>query len=345
MELPGRTQGKLEMKTKNNSLGEIAGELKKAKRVVIFPHMNVDGDAMGTASSICLGLRSLGVDSYVYLDESVPNNLDFLEAGCSTGDPDIVDGDTTVLMVDCSSVSRIGRRKEAFQRGGRSVCIDHHSMGEGDTTFDMDHIEPDSAACSELAYLLLKEMGVELDLAMANCLFAGISTDSGNFQYSNTTARTHIIAAELFDVPGFDPKVVSSLVYERNSFSSMKMSSLVVERARFMCGGKLVYGEIAMADLEETGAHMNETDGIIQRLMSIDGVEAAVIFKETKPDLVKVSMRARSWLNVGDVAQRLGGGGHVRAAGCSLKMALDQAEPVVLDELKKQMEIDSQERF
>lgn len=321
-------------------LGKI---LKNSKKIVIFPHENPDGDALGTASAICLGLRQLGIESYICIDEPVPSNLDFLESGCCTDDMEVVDNNTTALMVDCSSASRIGNRKAAFLRAGTKVCIDHHGTREHDTEFNFLHVEADSAACAELAFLLLKAMDVTMDQHIADRIFTGLTTDTGNFQYSNTTARSHRIAAELHQVPGFDSKVVSSLIYERNSFSSMKLSSMVVENARFDCNGKLVYSCVTMKMLEETNALMNETDGIVQRLLSIDGVETAIIFKEHSENFVKVSMRAKSCVNVAEVAKKMGGGGHIRAAGCSIKDGLEKAVQAVTSAMKDQMKTDMEE--
>lgn len=321
-------------------LGKILNE---SKKIVIFPHENVDGDAMGTASALCLGFRQQGIESFICIDEAIPANLDFLESGCCTSDQEVVDSHTTALMVDCSSVSRIGNRKAAFLRAGTKLCIDHHGTREHDTEFDFLHVEANSAACAELAFLLLKAMGITLNQQIAERIFTGLTTDTGNFQYSNTTARSHRIAAEIHQVPGFDSKKISSLLYERNSFPAMKLSAMVVENARFECDGKMVYSCVTMKMLEETGALMNETDGIVQRLMSIKGVETAIIFKEHSENFVKVSMRAKSCVNVAEVAKKMGGGGHIRAAGCSIKDGLEKAVQAVTSAMKEQMKTDMEE--
>lgn len=323
---------------KNDSLSEIADRIKNAGSVLIFPHLNMDGDTMGSASALCMAIRHMGKTAYVMLDEAMPDNLDFLECGCTTEDQDIIAEPDIAIMVDCGGIKRIAGREGPFNRAKEHICIDHHGIVEEHTDFDFRRVEADSAATGEIVYMLIRELGCGMDLDMANSIFAAITTDTGNFQYSNTTKRSHEIAGELYDVEGFDSKKISALIYDRNSFASMKLSAMVIESVEFHENGAIAFGVVTQKDLSDTGCHMSETDGMIQRVMSIRGVETGVLFKESKDGKYKLSMRAKSFMNVGDIAFKFGGGGHAKAAGCTLDMPLDEAKRKIADAIRIEME-------
>lgn len=319
-------------------LKKIAERIKEAGSAFIFPHLNMDGDALGSASALCMAFRQMGKTAYVLLDEEVPHNLDFLDYGCTTTDQRIISEPDLAMMVDCGGMKRITGREDAFNKANARICIDHHAVAEEHVDFDLCRVEADSAATGEIVYLLIRELGCEMDLRMANCIFAAITTDTGNFQHSNTTKRSHEIAGDLYDVKGFDSKKISALIYDRNSFAAMKLSSMVIESVEFHGDGMIAFGTVSQKDLNDTGCEMSETDGFIQRIMSIRDVEAAILFKETESGEYKLSMRAKSFLNVGDIALRYGGGGHKRAAGCTLHMDLAKAKRTMVDEIKTEMD-------
>jgi phosphoesterase RecJ-like protein len=321
----------------NDKISDIASKVKKFDRVLIFPHENADGDAMGSSCGFCLALRKLGKDAWVLTSENTAKNLDFLEKGCVTHDNGIFSEDYLSMMVDCSSISRIPGREDAFLGGAAKACIDHHSVTEGDTEFDFGRVEPTSAATGELIYMLVRDMGCEIDLPIADCIFAAVTTDTGNFQHSNTTKRSHEIAGELFDVDGFDCKKVSVLLYDRNSLGSMKLQSEVIENVRLSGDCRAAVGCVTQEMLSENGCTMDEADGIVEKLAGIDGVEIACLLKEKDRQTVKVSMRAKSFANVARVAASHGGGGHVRAAGCTLHETVDEAADRMIAELGEEI--------
>ena len=174
-------------------------------------------------------------------------------------------------------------------------------------------------------YLIAKEMGVEITLPIARCVFAAINTDTGSFQHSNTTARTHVIVSELYDIDGFDGNEITQLLYNRQSLGSIQLEGRVISGMKVCAGGKLAIGAVTRQLLDETDTDMSESEGIVQKLMSIDGVEIGCILKETDANTVRVSLRAKSYANVARVAQSYGGGGHVRAAGFTFEGTVDEA--------------------
>ncbi|MBQ9272751.1 MAG: DHH family phosphoesterase, partial [Mogibacterium sp.] len=238
------------------------------------------------------------------------------------------------LMVDCNGMNRIIGREKAWERGRLKGCIDHHSTKAKEIRYDFSRIEPKSAAAGEIVYNIVRGMGVEITLEIANCIFAAITTDTGNFQHSNTTSRSHEIAGHLYKIEGFNPKVISALIYDRRSKEALKLESDVVADLSFYADGKLAVGKVTQERLKKNCCTMDEAEGIIQKMMSIEGVEAACLFKETELN-VRASLRGRTYANVGDAATKFGGGGHVLAAGCSFDLPLAEAEkeliPVLID--------------
>ncbi len=319
----------------NDTIKSIATIMKDLDNVLIFPHVNMDGDAIGSASALCLALRSLGKKAYVMINEPVPKNLDFLECGCTTTDDSVLDDVQLSLMLDCNGMNRISGREKAWERGRLKGCIDHHSTKAKEIRYDFSRIEPKSAATGEIVYNVIKAMGCEITLDIANCIFAAITTDTGNFQHTNTTSRSHEIAGHLYKIEGFNSKVISALIYDRKSKNAIKMESEVISNLDFYADGKLAVGKVTQEVLRKTGCTMDEADGIIVRMMSIDGVEGACLFKETDSS-VRASLRGRSYADMAKAASKFGGGGHTLAAGCTFNgMSLEDAEkamiPVLID--------------
>lgn len=306
--------------------------------ILIFPHISMDGDALGSSAALCLALRGLGKKAYIMVNEPVPKNLDFLENGCTTTDDSVLDDVQLSIMLDCNGLNRIPGREQAWERGRLKGCIDHHATTSKDIRFDFQRIEPKSAATAEIIYRLIKDLGAEITLDIANSIFAAITTDTGNFQHVNTTSRSHEIVGHLYKVEGFNSKIISAMIYDRRSQGALKLEGCVLSRLHFYADGKLAVGQVSQAMLDEFGCTIDETDGIIQRIMSIDGVEGGCLLKE-KGDATRVSLRGRSYINMAKVASEFGGGGHFLASGCTINEDLDTAEetivPVLIRELRR----------
>lgn len=323
----------------NDTIKSIATILRDLDDILIFPHMNMDGDALGSATALCLALRSLGKRSYIMINEPVPKNLDFLECGLTTTDDSVLDDVQLSVMVDCNGLNRILGREEAWERGRLKGCIDHHATKSKDIRYDFSRIEPKAAAAGEIIYNIIRALGVEITLDIANAIFTAITTDTGNFQHSNTTSRSHDIAGHLYKIEGFNSKAISALIYDRRSKNAIKMESAVINDLDFYADGRLAVGRVTQALLKDCGCTMDEADGIIQKMMSIDGVEGACLFKETDHS-VRASLRGRSYANMERAAAKFGGGGHMLAAGCSFHVPMGEAEkifiPILIDTVSEQ---------
>lgn len=324
----------------NASLKEIAGKLKAAQTILIFTHTNPDGDALGSAAALCRVLRKMGKTSWILMDEEVPDYISFMDTEFCTRDKECLKDHDISICVDCGEYSRFPALVDKFDEGKQHLCVDHHATGDG--FGDHYYIDPSEAATCQLIYKLIKELEAAvaegsdvveglIDKTVAESLYTGINTDTGSFQYSNTTAGTHAIAADLM-AHGIDHTAINVKLYQTVPMTKLKIQSAILQKAEFLFGGKVAVGYVTGEMLEEAGAVLDDAEGTIDMLRNIEGVEIAAFLKE-KGDSVKVSMRAKSYANVAEIASAFGGGGHVKAAGCTLEMDMEKA----LDALKNKI--------
>lgn len=318
---------------KNNTFTEIAEELEKARNVVIFPHILMDGDALGSAAALCKALRLKGKESVILIEDKIPDYLMFLDKGYCTYDQDACKDADICLCIDCGELKRFPKRKEVFESGKKKICVDHHPTSPG--IGDLNHIDGSAAATGELVFDLIREMHVEPDVEISNAIFAAITTDTGNFQYSNTTKRSHEIVMALYD-HGLDAYATSVALYENESLEKISLMSKVMSQCEVIADGKAIVASVSQQLLEETGARMEDTEGIVGTMRSIRGVDIAVLIKEKEKNNIKVSLRAKEG-NVADIAVKFGGGGHEKAAGCTIREDLDSARKKVVKEVMESL--------
>ena len=177
-----------------------------------------------------------------------------------------------------------------------------------------------------------------MDRDIAESLYAAITTDTGNFQYSNTTVETHLIAAELCAL-GINPGDISIEIYENARIEKLLLEAAALRTMTTLSGGKGVIAYVTREMLEETGARSDETEGIVQKLRSIAGVEVAALMKETDDGRIKVSMRSKKYVDVAEIAAGFSGGGHVRAAGCTFYCGLTEAFDKLKEKITDSLEI------
>ncbi len=328
------------MEKQNNSLKEIAEVLKSAKTVLLFPHVNADGDALGSCTALARALGILGIACRVLIEDKIADNLAFLDKAGLGAEETYTTFDSNVLgaspdiciAVDNGEPDRFPKRKEAFFAGKTLMCIDHHPTSK--PFADYNFIDPNAAATGEIIFDLLSALGVKPDKLICEALFAAITTDCGNFQYSNTTKRTFEIMVELMDV-GFDLVGVSNAIYQNNPPQKLKLEAAIMNTLEIFADGKAALAYVTQDMLEECGARLEDTEGVINTLRGIAGVEVAALFKENDEKKIKLSMRAKAYADVSAVAKLFGGGGHVRAAGCTLEMPMQEAIELLKPEIAK----------
>ncbi|MDR3242531.1 MAG: bifunctional oligoribonuclease/PAP phosphatase NrnA [Clostridiales Family XIII bacterium] len=298
--------------TDGSALKKIAAAIEKAKTALIFPHISVDGDALGSSVALCRAMRKQGKDVWIQIEDAIPENLKFMDKGYTTADSDRIAAADLCIALDCGETGRFPKRKEKFFSGGMTVCIDHHFTTE--PFADLNYIDADAAATAEIVYALLGELGAEIDAETAEAIYTGIVTDTGRFGYSNTTKKTHLIAAELLDL-GADPSKIAVLLFQSVRREKLALNSKVMDTLEIFAEGKGAIAVMTRKMLTETGAEADESEGIVEQLRNIRGVEVAGLVKEINFRQVKVSLRAKNGYGVSELASAFGGGGHIRAAG------------------------------
>ena len=314
----------------NNTFKEIAEVLLKAEKILIYPHINADGDGVGSAAALCHTLRRLGKTAYVLVEDELPSNLRFMDKGYFTFDDKVIEHPDVSVCVDCGDFGRLPKRKEKFLSAETTLCVDHH--GTTQNFCDYNYVDPSAAATGELIYAIIKELVPEVDVETGEAIFTAITTDTGNFQYSNTTKECHEITAELYE-KGVDVRRVSQQVYESVRLERVMLHGKALSQLEIFAGGQAAMTVVTQRMLRETGAGMDETEGIVDKLRAIDGVEIAILVKEDV-DKIKLSLRAKSRANVAVIAEHLGGGGHTKAAGGTMKMTLEEALPLIRQEVE-----------
>ena len=334
---------------KNNTFEEFAAALVKGDNFAIFPHVDPDGDALGASVALALALSSIGKNVKILIDEAEDGGLDIKEEllfidgekQFFTVDSSFVDEKTYGVMMDCGEISRIsGRsnRDQVFKKCNKTFCLDHHASSTPLADFNV--IIPETAATCQLVWQLfktLKKYGLIVEKAMAEAVYVGILTDTGGFRYSNTSAETHIIASEIFAL-GADHYAISKQVFESNPLRSMKLKFAAMGVADFLCGNRVAITYVDSKMLKSTGATLKDSDGIVEELRNIDSVEVACLCKEQTDGSVKVSMRSKTSVDVSKIGMKFSGGGHKRAAGCTIQKPIAEAVKLMKSELKAAVE-------
>ncbi|MCH5255926.1 MAG: bifunctional oligoribonuclease/PAP phosphatase NrnA [Lachnospiraceae bacterium] len=292
----------------------IADEVKYAKTIGISGHVRPDGDCVGSVMGLYLYLKKslpkAQIDIYLEQPADIFNCICDIDKICS--DFSTEKEFDAYFALDCN-LERLGEAEHIFKKAEKRINIDHHISNPGCGL--LNFLEPERSSTCELLYELMDKSQIDEEIAKA--LYIGIIHDTGVFQYSNTSPRTLEIASELIKF-GFDfSKIISETFYEKTYLQSQIMGRAILESIRFM-GGKCIFSIVSKKNMDFYMVTPKDLDGIVNQLMSVKGVECAIFMYETKPMEYKVSMRSGGHVDVADVAVRFGGGGHVRAAGCTM---------------------------
>ena len=287
---------------------ECARWLMERDNFLILTHTRPDGDTIGSASTLCLGLRQLGKTAYLLENQEISPYLQNCVFGLTKSAPE--EGDT-ILSVDVASPNML--QKEAVDLlGSIELRIDHHGSATSYTQLEL--VDPMAAACGEIVYDVLMEMGAELTKDMAWRLYIAVSTDTGCFRFANTNAHTYLTAAACA-ATGADLYPITQALFDTNSLTKLKLQSWMLENARFFCDGKAAVCGIPKS-LEET-VTKEDLEGVAGFLRSIEGVKICATVRETETGS-KMSVRAVPGYDAALVCQKFGGGGHKGAAGAGM---------------------------
>lgn len=293
----------------------ITDSLKKYDDLLLISHISPDGDTLGSTAALFLALKQLGKKVTAAVDGAVPDKLSFINDYCEFYSIEDLNGKTfeCAVAVDVADVPRLGKLKNVFLGAEHTLVIDHHPTN---TRFGEHNLIDCKASTGEVIMEVIDSIGAKLDVKMANCLYAAISTDTGNFIYSSVTEETLKNAARL-RACGADIPMLTGMIYAQRSLGATKIIGRGIDSLRLFADGKVAAMLITKKDLEECGAKKEDTDSLINYAREIKGVEIAIFVNELREGRSKVSLRSNEYVDVANFAQKFGGGGHVHAAGYS----------------------------
>ena len=304
---------------------------------IVTSHMSPDGDNIGSTLSMYYALNKLGKNVYYVLDDSLPQNLKFLVENINILKSEEVSlKNYNIVALDCGDKKRICLSKELIANAKKLISIDHHASN--DYYGDFNYIDIDASSTSELVYNLLVEyQKVEnksiIDENIATCLYTGLVTDTGNFVYSNAHPSSFDMAKELL-LKGAKKQTIIQRVFQSNPYNYYKLLGEALNTLDIV-DGKISSIMITKDMLKRNVISFNDVEGISSYTRDIDGVEVGILLKEKKENEIKVSFRSKSYIDVSKIAQSFGGGGHVRASGCTIYSSIEDAKKQIVEAVLK----------
>jgi phosphoesterase RecJ-like protein len=308
-------------------LQAVAEAVRANDRFLVVAHENPDGDALGSILAATLALRALEKDAVMYLagDAPLPGEYHFLPLEeLRRVAPDDVE-ERVLLALDCASAARLGPEAGVLERARLVIDVDHHHDNSRFGAINL--IVADASSTAEIVRDLLRELDVALTPEIAEALYVALVTDTGRFQYANTTPKALRLAAELVEA-GADVHGIFRQVYETVQFAKLKLLARALDRARLFEGGRLVVSYLVREDFAEAGAEEPYSEGIIDYLRQVEGAEMVALVREPPRDdgpAHRVSLRSsHDEVDVSAIARKAGGGGHRQAAGFSSESSIDE---------------------
>ena len=317
-------------------MNKIIETIKKYDEFALFTHVSPDGDALGSIFSLALVLNGMGKKADVYISGLVPKRLKFMadDAGIEYfSEPLKIKKEySCCISVDAGDVARLGVYQDLFKDCKHTINIDHHISNIGYAENNL--VRGLVSSTGEVLFDLYAEMKIEYTKEIASEVYGAISSDTGCFSYSNTSPETLCTAAKLIEY-GADYVRYNKLLFNTNSLSSLKAQSYVIDNMEFYFDGKVAVAMVDDNALNEIGATKEDTEGLIDILKSVEGVEIGILLKQVDEN-TKVSTRTNSYIDAVELCSKFGGGGHTRAAGCTISnMSVSDAKCAILNALEE----------
>lgn len=302
---------------------EMARALLAPDRTVILTHCRPDGDTVGSAAALCMALRQCGRQAAVLENPQLtPKYAEYLDGLTCPA----IEDDMIIVAVDVAA-------EDMFPRGvclqrPVALAIDHHGTNSGYAERSL--VIPERAACGEIIYDVLTEMGAALTVPIAEALYVAISTDTGCFRYSNVNAHTFAVAAALMEA-GIRPYPINRRMFEVKRFARLRLEAYLTEHMEFCSGGRIGICSIPLCVRDELALTEDDVDDLSGFARMIEGVELAAMLREQPGGTVKISLRSGQRYDAGAICKALGGGGHFSAAGASFRGSLAQTSRAILE--------------
>lgn len=299
--------------------------------ILILSHGHPDGDTLGCGFALCRGLQRLGKRARVECADPIPEKYGYLwqEVAEQPFAPRLI------VAVDVADPKLLGKPAEDAYAGRIDLCIDHH--GSNTLFARQTLLDASAGAACEVIFAVLRELRAEIDAQIADCIYTGLSTDTGCFRYSNTTARTHRIAAEMIDC-GADAAIINQVMFETKTRTYAALERLALDSLALYENGRAALVTVTQEMYRLSGADESECDPIASLPRQIEGVLIGVMLREKADGTFKASVRTHRPVDAAALCRRMGGGGHPRAAGCQLEGPLERAKAELLRNIEAVLE-------
>lgn len=314
-------------------LDDMLEEIKKANRIAILTHINPDGDAVGCSLAMYLALKSMNKQVDVIIPEHA-RCFNFLPAIDDIKLEGAEDYDLAITL-DCATQQRLTDPSQKFENAKVKMQIDHHVSNS--MYADYDYVDPVAPACAQILIRVFQYWNIEITKDIGTCLLTGLITDTGGFAYEGVTAETFEMVAALLS-KGINISSIYKKVLQTSSKTKFELSKIATSRLEFFENGKIAFTYINLDDEKRIGAEIGDYEGCVNIGRDIEGVEVSIFLREVENGTYKVSMRSNSYVNVADICLMFGGGGHVRAAGATVKSeTVEQIRDKVIAQTKLQL--------
>ena len=311
-----------------SNLKAIADKLLTMDNIEILTHRYPDGDTLGSAYALCSALQQLGKNARVITSGEPAKKYAFLKEGVKEQEFEA----QAVVSVDVAATSLLGENEESY-KDRIDICIDHH--GTNSIEAEMKYVDASSASAAEIVFELLGVMsGVTLDKHIASCIYTGLSTDTGCFRYTNTTPKTHLIAAKTM-AAGAPWEKINAEMFEIMSPARIELQKLVYNTLELKLQGKLALITVTLDMLKKAGVGDDEVEGLASIPRRVEGVLMGITIREKEDGVFKISVRTNEGIDASAYCSRFGGGGHVAASGCTVEGTLEYVKKALIDEAEK----------
>lgn len=304
----------------------------ESKNIFIASHVQPDGDNIGSILALGLALRKIDKTVYILKSDIVPSDFLFLPNVDIIQDySDDLEIDLLITL-DSSDEDRLGKNKDLLVLAKTIINIDHHISN---TNFGhINIIDSMASATGELVYTIINRMNISIDKDIATCIYTAISSDTGSFMYDNTTSKTHEIISELLKI-GIDKSNININLYQNRSIERTMLFVKALQTLKLYFDNKVAVVKVTRKILDESGSKIEDTEGIVSFIREIRDVEIAILLKEFNENEIKISMRSKKNVDVAAICHKFGGGGHIKAAGCTINSSIDHSEELILNEIKR----------
>lgn len=323
------------MKARPKIVERILEVIRESKTICIVGHVRPDGDCIGSQLGLSFALKNEGKKVVCWNEDEIPQKLSFMDKDETMKKPSPGQEFDCVISVDCATLERLGTCAEHIQKRKVFINIDHH---QSNTRYgDINWVSSREPSTGEIIYRLLRFAFWPVTPEIADCLFTAVSTDTGSFQYPSTRPTSYYVAGELVK-RGANLAKICEEVYQSYPLSRVRLLQHVFNHFKLTLNNKVGYFWLRPVDFARTGAAPSDSEGLIDHIRAIEPVVVACMFEEVEPHLVRVSLRSKnSQVNVNDIAQQFGGGGHAAAAGARISGSPLSIQRQVIQAIKKSL--------